>query len=105
MGGGVTPARIWRSLMTEALGERARGRVEAVPLERAAQAPVVNDSNPVEATPAPDQPVAAPPPEGTPPAGPAPQPQPQPQPQQNPATPPPGPRPAEPSAARPPQPQ
>ncbi len=96
-GGGI-PARIWRSFMTEALGERARGPVEAVPLERADQAPVVNESNAVEATPAPDQPVVSTPPEGTPPSGPAPQPQPQPQ---NPAAPPPGARPAEPTPAQP----
>jgi penicillin-binding protein 1A len=89
-GGGI-PARIWRSFMVEALGDRARGPVDPVPLQRADQAPVSNETGGNETAPAPDQattaepaaptpgepePTAPPtPPAGTPPTEPVPQPQ------------------------------
>jgi penicillin-binding protein 1A len=60
-GGGI-PARIWRSFMVEALGDRARGRVDPVPLQRADQAPVSNETGGNEAAPAPDQPATGEPP-------------------------------------------
>jgi penicillin-binding protein 1A len=89
-GGGI-PARIWRSFMVEALGDRARGRVDPVPLQRADQAPVSNETGGNETAPTPDQPTTgepatpgpnqpeptAPPtpPAGTPPPTPVPEPQ------------------------------
>ena len=64
-GGGI-PARIWRSFMTQALGDGARAPVVEVPLQQADQAPV-NEVQSNQAEPTPDQ-LALPPADGaTPP--------------------------------------
>jgi penicillin-binding protein 1A len=57
-GGGI-PARIWRSFMTQALGDGARAPVAEVPLQQADRAPA-NEVQSNQAEPAPDQPPAAP---------------------------------------------
>lgn len=73
-GGGV-PARIWRSFMTQALGDRAQGPVAAIPLQQADRAPSSEPQSNEAATPPADQPAvtadpnAAPPTDG--PTGPA----------------------------------
>ena len=71
-GGGV-PARIWRSFMAQALGDRAQGPVVAVPLQQADRAPASEPQSNEAAAPPADQPAlpadpnAAPPAEGAPP--------------------------------------
>jgi len=78
-GGGV-PARIWRSFMAQALGDRAQGPVAAVPLEQADRAPVAEPQGNEAAAPPADQPAvsvdpnAAPPPPQDGPAQPSEQP-------------------------------
>ena len=100
-GGGI-PARIWRSFMTQALGDGARAPVAEVPLQQADRAPA-NEVQSNQAEPTPDQlalppadgatppedgagekpedaplpgpPGGAPPPEGAPPPRPEPQPE------------------------------
>ncbi|HEY0131950.1 MAG TPA: penicillin-binding protein, partial [Allosphingosinicella sp.] len=57
-GGGI-PARIWRSFMTQALGDGARAPVAEIPLQQADRVPT-NEVQPSQAEPTPDQPAAEP---------------------------------------------
>ncbi|HEX8216605.1 MAG TPA: transglycosylase domain-containing protein [Allosphingosinicella sp.] len=66
-GGGV-PARIWRSFMTQALGDRAQGPVAAVPLQQADRAPASEPQSNDAATPPADQPTVPADPNAAPPA-------------------------------------
>jgi len=67
-GGGV-PARIWRSFMSQALGDRAQGPVAAVPLQQADRAPASEPQANEAAAPPADQPAVPVDPNAVPPPG------------------------------------
>jgi penicillin-binding protein 1A len=76
-GGGV-PAQIWRSFMSQALGDRAQAPVAAIPLQQADRVPASEPQSNEQAAPPADQPATPADPNATPPPvqdGSAPQPE------------------------------